>query len=93
MENLICLGLWISPIYSIHISGLCNACCFENGLKGCMHYMIWVWKYVNRGQGGDINAPWKAWPSSLGLGILHWFGHLQHGCVSSAYPLSGGVKL
>ena len=75
MENLICLGLWISPIYSIHILGLCNAHCFEQGLRGGINYTIWVWNCVNGGQRGDINALWETWPSRLWLGLFHWFVH------------------
>ena len=48
---------------------------------------------VNGGQGGDINAPWEMWPSILGIGILHSFGHSQHECVSSASALCGVVKI
>ena len=80
-------------MYSIHICGLCNAGCFEHGLKGGMNYRIWVCKCVNGGQGGDINSPWKAWPSILGLGLLCWFVHSQHGCMSSSSALCGGVKV
>ena len=58
-----------------------------------MNYTIWVQKYVNGGHDGDINTPWKTWPSILGLGLLHWFFHLQHGYVSSAFALCGGVEL
>ena len=63
------------PMYSMHtLHGTLIRLGFV--LKGDMNYTIWVLKYVNGGQGGDINAPWKLWPSSLGLGLLHWFGHL-----------------
>ena len=76
--------------YSLHIL---HGMLIKHGLNGVMNYTIWVWKYVSGGYSGDINAPWKMSPSILGIGILHSFGHSQHGCVSSASALCGGVNI
>ena len=71
MEYLICHGIWLKTyVFDTHL-GFCNARCFEQGLRGGINYMIWVWNCVNGGQGGDINEIWETWPSILGLGLLH----------------------
>ena len=79
-------------VFDMHF-GVINARCFEHGFKGGMNYTIWVWKYFNGGKGGNINAPWKKWNSSLGIQLLHLFGHSQHGCMRFSSALCGGVKV
>ena len=67
MEYFICHGLWLSLMYWIHIlHGMLIR--LDSMLKGDINYTMLVLKYVNGGQGGDINVPWKSCPSSLGLG-------------------------
>ena len=67
MAVLICHRIWISPMYWIHIL---HGTLIRLGsvLNGDINYTMRVLKYVNGGQCGDINEPWKLWPSSLGLG-------------------------
>ena len=65
---------WLNPIYSIHIMGIMHCTLFEHGLKCGMNYTLWKLIYVNGGQGGDLNALWNVWASSLGLGLLRQFG-------------------
>ena len=43
-------------------------------LKGYISYMLWVLIYVIGGEGDDISAHLNVWASSLGLGLLCWFG-------------------
>ena len=54
-------------MYSIHILHG-TLVILGSVLKGDINYTMWVSKYVNGGHGGDINAPWMLWPSSLGIG-------------------------
>ena len=61
-------------MYLIHNMGVMYCTLFEHGLKGGLKYTLWVKNYVNGGYGGDINARWNVWASSLGLGIFCWFG-------------------
>ena len=71
MAYFICHGLWLYPMYSIHITGFIYWMLIKLGsaLQGDIKYMLWVFIYVIGVQGGDINDLWDAWVSSLGLGL------------------------
>ena len=74
MAYFICHGLWLNVMHSIPILENMQCTLVGHGLVIGRNYTLWKSNYVNGGQGGDINALWKELPSSLGIGLLHWFG-------------------
>ena len=76
MAYYICHELWLNPKYTIHMLGFmyCMVKKHCTALWGDMNYILWVLILSNGGQGGKFNVLWKAWVSSLGLGLAQWFG-------------------
>ena len=56
MACFICHGLWLNPMYLIHIMGIMYCTLVEHGLKAGMNYTLRDSIYVNGDQGGNINA-------------------------------------